>query len=257
MLYLFLFVLGTIVGSFLNVLALRWDEAASWRLPDRSKCPGCGKTLSWWELVPILSFIVLKAQCSGCRTKIFWQYPLVEFWSGLIFVSLYFALGLTPYFLLAILVFCIYTVILIYDFRHQIIPNALVYTSIILALLAALFFLPSPHSLLDWLAGPILFTFFAAIWFLSGGRAMGLGDAKLALSVGLLLGAAGGFSAIILAFWLGALGALLYWFTSQAGFIKKTKELTMKSEVPFAPAIVLGAWLSLVFEIDLLHVALF
>jgi len=86
---------------------------------------------------------------------------------------------------------------------------------------------------------------------------MGFGDAKLGLSVGLLLGAIQGFSAIILAFWIGALGSLTYLLLNKTGFIKKAKKLTMKSEVPFAPFIVVGAWLALVFDLDIFYVALF
>lgn len=93
---------------------------------------------------------------------------------------------------------------------------------------------------------------------------MGFGDAKLGLSVGLLLGALEGFSAIILAFWIGASGSLLYIFLNKTGlpagktgFLKSSKELTMKSEVPFAPFIVIGAWISSVFHFNILNVALF
>ena len=99
--------------------------------------------------------------------------------------------------------------------------------------------------------------FFATIWFLSRGRALGFGDAKLGLSIGLLLGAAQGFSAIVMAFWIGAAVSLLYLFIRKSGFIKSEKELTIKSEVPFAPFLIMGAWLSLIFDLDILHVLSF
>ena len=79
---------------------------------------------------------------------------------------------------------------------------------------------------------------------------MGFGDAKLGLAVGLLLGGAQGLSAIILAFWLGAVFGII-------SMIFSHKKITMKSEVPFAPFIVLGAWISLVFRLNILHVASF
>lgn len=233
---LFLFALGAIVGSFLNVVSLRWDNK---NFGGRSICPNCFKTLRWFELVPILSFFVQKGRCGSCGTKISWQYPLVELWTGLIFATI-------PYIFIPI--FCIYIVITIYDFKHKIIPDELVYVSIILAILTSYFLLTAPFSLLDWLAGPIIFVFFGSIWLLSRGRAMGFGDAKLGLSVGFLLGAAQGFSAIVLAFWLGALGSL--------GYIFFNKGLTMKSEVPFAPFIIFGAWISLMFHLNILHVSL-
>ncbi|MEK7461479.1 MAG: prepilin peptidase [Patescibacteria group bacterium] len=256
-----LFVLGVAVGSFLNVVGLRWGTDGV--LSGRSHCPSCHKCLRWYELVPVVSFLIQKARCRGCRAKISWQYPLIEFWTGLIFITV-------PYVFLP--VFCIYVVITIYDFKHKIIPDGLVYASVILAFLTSYFLLPTPYSMLDWLTGPILFVFFASIWLFSRGRAMGFGDAKLSLSVGLLLGASQGFSAIVLAFWIGALGSLTYLFLNKlsllsagkaglsagkAGFLKNTKKITMKSEIPFAPFIIVGVWISLIFHLDILHVALF
>ena len=86
---------------------------------------------------------------------------------------------------------------------------------------------------------------------------MGFGDAKLGLSIGLLLGAAQGFSAIILAFWIGAVVSISYLILCSAVFIKGAKRLTMKSEVPFAPFLIIGAWVAVVYHLDLLHVSLF
>ena len=218
-----LFVFGAVIGSFLNVVGLRWGKES---VGGRSTCRTCGKILHWYELVPIISFLIQKRKCRGCKAKISWQYPAIEILTGLIFVTV--PLWMLP-------VFCIYIVILIYDLHHKIIPDPLVYLAIILSLV------------LSWhlLAGLIIFLFFVAIWFLSRGRAIGFGDAKLGLSVGLLLGAAQGFSAIVAAFWIGAVvGLFLMW----------RKKLTIKSEVPFAPFIILGAWISVILELDLLHV---
>ena len=221
-----LFVFGMIVGSFLNVVALRWNDK---NFGGRSKCPHCTKTLSWYELVPVISFLIQKRKCRGCNSSISYQYPLIEILTGLIFITV--PLWMLP-------VFCIYIVILIYDFHHKIIPDPLVYSAIILSLV------------LGWqiLAGLIIFAFFAAIWLFSRGRAIGFGDAKLGLSVGFLLGAAEGFSAIVVAFWIGAASSL---------FLMWRKKLTMKSEVPFAPFIILGAWIAVFFGLDILHVLSF
>ncbi|MDO8471010.1 MAG: prepilin peptidase [bacterium] len=247
----FLFILGAVVGSFLNVVGLRWDSR---NFGGRSICPSCFKILRWFELVPVLSFLIQKGRCRNCGTNISYQYPLVELWTGLIFLSTY-NLQLTTYNkLIFILVFCIYIVITIYDLRHKIIPDELVYAAILLSVVGRWL---SGGSTLDWLAGPILFTFFGTIWLFSRGRAMGFGDAKLGLSVGLLFGASLGFSAIILAFWIGAFGSLVYLFLDKVGFLKNAKGLTMKSEIPFAPFIVIGAWMSLVFHLNIFYVILF
>lgn len=235
----FLFILGLIVGSFLNVLGLRWNSGLS--IGGRSFCVVCKKKLHWWELVPVMSFVGLRGRCSECKTKISWQYPLVELWTGLIFISV-------PIFTIPI--FCIYVVITIYDLRHKIIPDALSYSAIILAIVYRLFIVHS--SLLDWFAGPILFLFFASFWFFSRGRVMGLGDAKLALSGGILLGFSQALSAITLAFWIGAVVSLLLMLFFR--LFKGEKRLTMKSEIPFAPFIILGVWISLIYHLDFFHV---
>lgn len=253
-----LFVLGAAVGSFLNVVGLRWGTEGV--ISGRSHCPSCQKSLRWFELVPVISFLMQKARCRRCHTNISWQYPLIEIWTGLIFLSIYNLQFTIFQNLLFLTIFSIYIIIVIYDIHHKIIPDPLVYSAIIFSFLYSILSYqlePSSYNLFDWLAGPILFIFFASIWALSRGRAMGFGDAKLGLSVGVLLGASQGFSAIVLAFWIGALGSLVYLFLNKVHFLKTDKQLTMKSEIPFAPFIIIGAWISLVFHLDILHVALF
>ncbi|HEY4528665.1 MAG TPA: prepilin peptidase [Candidatus Paceibacterota bacterium] len=221
-----LFVFGTVVGSFLNVVGLRWNAKD---FGGRSKCPKCGKTLKWYELIPVFSFLFLRGKCSKCSGKISWLYPIVEIWTGLIFATV-------P--LIFLPVFCLYIVITIYDLHHKIIPDPLVYIAITLSLI---------YGYENWFVGLLLFSFFASIWFLSRGRAMGFGDAKLALSIGLLLGLSQGIYALILSFWLGALIGIIL-------MQSKKINITMKSEIPFAPFLVLGAWLSLIFHFNFLYV---
>lgn len=235
-----LFIFGLIVGSFLNVVGLRWNSGIS--LGGRSFCGTCGKTLRWHELIPVLSYFWQGGRCSKCRSKISPQYPLVELWTALIFVTV-------PYIYLP--VFCIFIVITIYDLRHKIIPDSLVYTAILLSFLLRIII---PSTAGDWIAGPALFSFFALIWFLSRGRAMGFGDAKLALAIGWLLGAGGGYEAVVLAFWAGAAFGIISILLSRiTPLLRGAKGITMKSEIPFAPFLVLGVWLSLILNIDLLN----
>lgn len=255
MIFVFLFALGTIFGSFLNVVALRFNTGLT--LGGRSGCPTCGNELKAWELVPVLSFFGLRGRCSRCKTKISWQYPLIELFTGLVFATLYphFAFSIAAY-ALALVIFALYIVILIYDLRHMIIPDKLVFPSMVLAIILRYFFIPSTQ--LDWFAGPLIFTFFALIWALSRGRAMGFGDAKLGLSIGLFLGAPLGFSAIVLAFWIGTVVALALLLRSRLESLSSsTKGLTMKSEIPFAPFLIVGAWVALGCSLDLFHVLTF
>jgi prepilin signal peptidase PulO-like enzyme (type II secretory pathway) len=256
---LFLFLLGLIVGSFLNVVALRWNSGLT--LGGRSFCTSCHKPLRFWELVPVFSFLFLRGRCSRCKARISWQYPLIEFSTGVIFASLFVVTQPNDlisflYYVLSLMIFSIYVVIVIYDLRHKIIPDEFAYTAAVLALVAA--YLSGTHTLIDWLAGPLIFTFFGSIWLLSRGRAVGLGDAKLGLSIGLLLGAAQGFSAVVLAFWIGTVSILSYMFLGRVTLLlNDAKRLTMKSEIPFGPFLVLGALIAFVFNLDLLYVSLF
>ena len=260
MLDVFLFVFGAIIGSFLNVTALRWNSGLG--LGGRSFCPTCNKNLSWWELLPILSFIGLRGRCHKCKSKISWRYPIVEFVTGLVFLTVFKVLFSGDFNLLFLIIYTlfifvgsIFIVITVYDLRHKIIPNNLVYVSIVLSLIIRVIL---GGGVLDYLAGPILFIFFGLIWLLSKGRAMGFGDAKLALAIGFLLGGAMGFSDIVLAFWLGALlGLILIGFSRLIPLLSGGKNITMKTEIPFAPFMLIGAWLSLVFQLDILNVLLF
>lgn len=255
-----IFVFGIIFGSFLNVVGLRWNSGLT--LQGRSFCPNCHKELHFWELTPVLSFFFLKGRCSKCRSMISWQYPLIEIWTGLIFVTTFLRINPTSIYLLGVwlislVIFCILVVIVIYDLRHKIIPDPLVFLSIFLSIIFHYLYLG--NNLLDWLAGPILFSFFGLIWLLSKGRAMGFGDAKLGLALGIFLGAAEGFSGIVLAFWIGSILTLLYMLLVKLNLPlwRRGKRLTMKSEVPFAPYMIFGAWISFIYYLDILHVLSF
>jgi len=239
-----LFVLGLIIGSFLNVVGLRFRSGVG--LGGRSFCVVCRKDLPWWELVPVISFVILGGKCNKCKTNISWQYPLVELLTGLIFVTLP-RISIVSWILFAA-VFSIFVVILIYDARHKIIPDSLVYPAIALAFLARIFSGGMLEK--DFVSAIGIFVFFAALYLVSNGRAMGFGDAKLSLAISFVLGAAGGLSAMVMAFWLGTAAVI-------ASFLFMGKKLTMKTEIPFAPFLIFGAWLSLIFQLDLFHVALF
>ena len=127
-----IFVFGAIVDSFLNVLAYRYNTGKGIR--GRSECLSCGKQLGWIELVPLISFLWQKGRCRSCSAKISRQYFVVEMFTGLLFVTLAYrfagdAFSTTFYWVL----FSLLTVILVYDLRHKIIPNNLVYAFSFLA----------------------------------------------------------------------------------------------------------------------------
>lgn len=287
----FVFVFGTIVGSFLNVVILRYNTGMGFfgKLfgpKERSMCFSCGKMLAWHELIPVFSFCLQKGKCRGCKSKISWQYPLVELATGLIFVAIAWQ-NFSPVFLnplniflcvLYAVIWSLLIIITVYDLRHKIIPDGLVYAFAVLSLVATVVGagasagvdggvvaagVLSSTLLSHVLAAAAFFSFFGGLWLVSGGRWLGFGDAKLVVGVGLLLGLAKGFMALTLAFWIGAVVsiALLFmqWFVAtvlpkvvrQSGLRGASATLTMKSEIPFAPFIILGTLISFFWTFDI------
>lgn len=239
---------GTIIGSFLNVVALRYNTGLSF-VTGKSRCFSCGKDLHWYELLPLFSFLMLGGKCLKCNSKISYQYPIVEFITGIIFVGLFLKIGLVSLLPLYLVVSSLLVVMSIYDFKHKIIPDGMVAIFIVISI--CIFFLT--HQLgeiinfplsLDLLAGPILFAFFAFLWLVSGGKWMGFGDAKLAIGIGFLLGFSGGVFATILSFWIGAIVSLILIFLKKLK-ISKIK-LSLKSEIPFAPFIIFSVFLQII-----------
>ncbi|MEJ0001971.1 MAG: prepilin peptidase [bacterium] len=241
------FVFGTIIGSFLNVVILRFNTGKT--VSGRSACMSCERQLAWYDMVPIASYAALRGRCRMCKTRISAQYPLVELATGLVFAALFhkfaylffvstFAFTLSYAYYGAM--FALLIVIAAYDLRHKIIPDALSYAFGVLAFLGLFFFSPGSigihmhvPTLSEALAGLVLSVPFALLWFFSRGAWMGLGDAKLAVGLGFLLGTSRLLSGAVLAFWAGAIiGIILLAFSKKYG---------MKTEVPFAPFLVLGA----------------
>jgi leader peptidase (prepilin peptidase) / N-methyltransferase len=261
------FVLGTIIGSFLNVVVARIGTGEGFL--GRSHCPKCMHTLVWRELVPIISFCIQRGRCIECGKPISFQYPFVEIVTGLVFVLVYSVFGLDGTLFgagevaLYLVLSSILIAILFYDLKHLIIPNPLVYLFTVLSFTAlfvnfdaGVFVLPSFYALV---AGPLLFLPFFSLWFFSGGRWMGLGDGKLALGMGFSLGLFGGVSALLWAFWIGAVVALALMVTGRTMSVVSERyslpflntSLTMKSEIPFCPFLILGWALVAFFGIEI------
>ncbi len=260
-----LFGLGVIVGSFLNVVILRYNTGLSF-LHGRSQCLTCTHTLEWYDLFPLVSFVVSRMRCRYCSTRLSPQYPLVELGLGLLFAStglLYsFEASMLPLIITDLAILSFLMLIFVYDVRHKIIPDTHVYSFIALALLHGVL----SHVLLGtnlWsflFAGPLLALPFWLLWSVSRGTWMGFGDVKLAWGIGWMLGISAGVSAIILAFWIGAvvsLGIMAYnkirermypaWIHNPLG---------MKSEVPFAPFLILGCLLVYYFNFSVIDLSM-
>ncbi|MBI4121239.1 MAG: prepilin peptidase [Parcubacteria group bacterium] len=258
----FFFALGLFVGSFLNVVVLRLNTGMD-VVRSRSRCFSCGTVLSWYELIPLLSFVLQRGRCRKCKSTISWQYPIVELATGLLFAAIaYKALAIfgiyyAPYIAYYTLVFSVLLAITVYDIHHKIIPNILVYIFDALAFLAIFNFMmissqEADFSLVRLATGLAFFAFFAGIWFLSKGRWMGFGDAKLALGLGWLLGPSLGTAGLVLSFWIGAAFGLAMLGINRLFRGRSRATISLQSEIPFAPFLVFGALLAFLFGIDFL-----
>ncbi len=276
-----LFVIGLALGSFINVVALRYDPdkfiLSNKVIGGRSMCPRCRNKLNWFELVPLLSFLFLLGRCRHCKEKISWRYPLIELISGLIFVLVPIFLSslfkinplsfnfVTSYMLYVawVLVFETLLLISLIDIRLKIIPDE---ANLFLVLLGILIIFLSTHNfgLIEgsylgsyaalfglreniWLnhlvaAGFGAFFFFI-LFLITLGRGMGLGDLKFAGALGVVFG----WPDIIL---ITALSFILGSFFSLPGLIFKKRGL--KSFLPFGPFIALAALVVFFFGSDIL-----
>src|SRR3989344_3716993 len=127
----FVFLFGTILGSFLNVVALRYNTGFG--LSGRSRCFSCEQPLLWFELIPLFSFFFLRGRCRTCKSELSLQYPFVELLTGIIFVALFLQTKSLLAFIIFATISSFYIVIGIYDTRHTIVPNGLSYAVACLA----------------------------------------------------------------------------------------------------------------------------
>ncbi len=238
----FLFLFGAAIGSFVNVVALRYDPDlflfARKRIGGRSRCPHCGKTLRWFELIPLVSFALAGGRCLTCHARVSIQYPLVEVLSGLIFILVplrldgFMAHGLWFMDALWISVFESLLLMSLIDIRLQIIPDEINIFLLALGLVALVFPMNHEPSTSYLLGALFALFFFSLIILTTRGRGMGLGDVKLAAPLGLLFGWPDILILTVSSFIVGSAFGL---------YAMVFKNKNMKSAVPFGPFLALGA----------------
>ena len=243
-----LFAFGCAIGSFLNVLIDRIPRGESISR-GRSHCDSCKKTLQWYDLIPLLSFVSIGGKCRYCRAKLSWFYPLIETTTGVLFVLTFLFLTQNPEFsvydpgsvvslLYYLFVISILIVLFFTDLRSGIIPFVVIMPAIAVSVLYLLFLNPLfiTQHLLAALSG---FIFFLFLFLVTKGRGMGFGDVVLAFYMGLLLRYPGIITAYYIAFLTGAGVSLI--------LILGKKKKFSGGTIPFGPFLILGTLISLFF----------
>jgi len=252
------FIFGLFLGSFLNNVALRLETKEDF-LFSRSKCPFCGKILTWKELIPVLSFLIQKGKCRNCGAKISFRYPLVEIFTGLWVFSLARVISPNSFFQFSEFIFymiflSVLFVLALYDLRTFLVDDKLIIFGLIVGLIFLGFkvYFNLPFQDFSYLINYFFFQFgklelifsaillssiFLAIYLLTQGKGIGFGDVKTAFLMGLFLKPGDGLLSILFASFYGSLYGLY--------LILKNKKF--HQPIPFVPFLFLGVLTTIFF----------
>ena len=228
-------ILGLVVGSFLNAVVYRLHVKVSF-MRGRSYCPSCKHDLGAKDLVPLFSYLFLKGKCRYCSKKISWQYPLVEFFTMVSFLTLYWQFGLSIDFFVYIIYTIFLIIIFVYDLKYYLILDKVSVPAIIVAFLLSFFVLEIEFvSLL--ISALIGGGFFLLQFVISKGKWIGGGDIRLGVIMGFMLGYPVILAALFIAYILGSvIGVVLI-----AGKKKK-----WKSQVPFGTFLSIATYIAFI-----------
>lgn len=262
--YFFVFILGLVWGSFLNCFIYRLECQEKGEkisvLQGRSFCPRCHHPLGFFDLIPVFSFLFLKGRCRYCQKPISFQYPLGEVFTGFVFLLLFWyfppigqdapaAYGFIRFLFLAV-ISCFLIVIFIYDLKHYLIPDQMVYGAtglIIIWRLSEVLGLNLEISRVfkgPLFAAILASAFFFLLWLFSRGRWLGFGDVKLAFLMGIFLG------------WPSILVALFFSFLSGAiigGGLIIFGRKNLKSQIPFGPFLTANTFIALFWGKEIIN----
>ncbi|WMJ80847.1 prepilin peptidase [Clostridium sp. MB40-C1] len=234
--YIFIFILGIVIGSFLNVCIYRIPREESIAYPP-SHCTSCNNRLKFYYLIPVISYIFLKGKCSYCGEKISIRYPILEAFTGFIFVILYSFYGFTLEFVKFSLLSCFLIVISIIDIDTTDIYFKTTISGIVAGIVFILINCIRGYYVSTYIIGGLIGGGFIAFIILIT-KGMGWGDAEICLLCGLYLGWQKTILMIFLAVVLGAIiGVLLI----------ITKKKSRKDYIPFGPYIAIGAFISMIY----------
>ena len=203
---LIVFIFGAMIGSFLNVVIYRIPKGESIVFPS-SKCQSCQNALKWWHNIPIFSWLFLRGKCNFCKEKISAQYPAVEFLTGLIFVALYFKLGLVWYLPFIAASFAALLALVMIDFKYMAVPDNVNFAALIFALIQPQFLTALMYAAIA-AGGLYLIGLLSSL--LARKQAMGGADVIVAGTMGALLGFPNFFVALFLSALLAMIPALIW-----------------------------------------------
>jgi leader peptidase (prepilin peptidase)/N-methyltransferase len=244
--YIFAFIFGAVVGSFLNVCIYRLPKGESVVFPP-SHCPACDYKIPWYDNVPIISYLLLRRRCRSCRAAISPQYPLVEAINGLLTLFLFMRFGLSVAFV-GLFLFCSALVVITFiDLEHQIIPDVISLPGIV-AGFAFSFFIPQlgwQSSLIGiFVGGGSLYLVAALYQLFTGKEGMGGGDIKLLA----MMGAFFGWKAVPFIIFVSSLVGSVIGVT-----VMLVQKKDTKLAIPFGPFLAFGAILYIFFGSQVIH----
>ena len=237
LIYAYIFILGVCIGSFTNVLIYRIPLGEN-IATESSHCMTCGNKIKWYDLIPLVSYLILRGRCRHCKTKLSAQYPLVELISGIGYVLIFLTNGLNLSSIIFCLSFSCLVAISVIDWRTYEIYNCLIYAIGILAIIKLICeAMADYHNVANYVIGFfVVSTLLLIIHFLTKGKGMGLGDVYLMAVGGLLLG----WKNIILALIVGAIiGSVIHYILMLV--LKKDHMLA------FGPYLSVGIFISMLF----------
>ena len=224
---------GLLFGSFLNVCIHRLPRRESLLWPA-SRCPSCQGPLSWYENIPVVSWVVLSGRCRTCGGAIAVMYPAVEVATAVVFAGSYLAYGWHPMLLVRLVFACAMIVLFAIDLRHHILPDAITIPGIIVGFGQSLVLPPGAGDSLIGIAagGGALLALSAAYYRLRGHEGLGMGDVKMLAMIGAFLG----WRLMLVGLFLASLMGSVVGLTVIA-----TRRGRMKTALPFGTFLALGA----------------
>jgi len=251
--YIFVFIFGAVVGSFLNVCIYRLPKGESVVFPP-SRCPGCGSGIHWYDNVPVISYLLLRGRCRSCRAAISPQYPLVEAINGLLTLFLFMRFGLSFAFAVLFLFCSALVVITFIDLEHQIIPDVISLPGIAIGFVASFFIedLYQVDKILGWqssligilVGGGSLYLVATLYQLFTGKEGMGGGDIKLLA----MMGAFFGWKAVPFIIFVSSLVGSVIGVT-----VMLIQKKDAKLAIPFGPFLVFGAIMYIFFGRQVIH----